>query len=125
MNVSDIIEGSLREEVRRAILLFSALFIAWQVLYFIDLAIGGLDWLVAYLAVLAVMVCFFVLDKQKVSDLGLTKPRPWKRYAFIGFMFAVVYVIYWARLGALIFSTGPTYVIQHGILASPTMPCKH
>lgn len=34
-------------------------------------------------------------------------------------MFAVAYVLYWAGLGALLFSTGPTYVIQHGIFSIP------
>jgi len=109
----------LREEVRKAILLSLALFVTWQALYFVDLAIGGLDWLLAYLTVLAVAICFLILDKQKTSDLGLTKPRPWKRYIIIGFMFAVVYVLYWAGLGVLLFSTGPTYVIQHGIFSMP------
>lgn len=109
----------MRGEVRKAIVLFVVLFITWQVLYFVDLAINGLDWLLAYLVVLAVAICFFILDKQKASDLGLTKPRLWKRYIIVGFVFAVGYVLYWAGLGALVFSTGPTYVIPHGIFSIP------
>jgi len=105
--------------VRKAILLFLILFITWQVLYFIDLMINGLDWLLAYLAVLAVAICFYILDKQKASDLGLNKPRLWRRYIIIGFVFAVGYVLYWAVLGSLIFSTGPTSIIQHGPFTIP------
>lgn len=105
--------------VRKAILLSLALFITWQVLYFIDLVINGLDWLLAYFVVLAVAICFYILDKQKASDLGLMRSRLWRRYVIVSFMFAVGYVLYWAILGALIFSTGPTYVIQHGIFSIP------
>jgi len=104
---------------RKAISLCLVLFITWQGLYFIDVVINGLDWLLAYLAVLAVAICYYILDKQKASDLGLSRPRLWRRYIIVGFMFAVGYVLYWAVLGALIFSTGPTYVIQHGIFSIP------
>jgi len=84
--------------VRKAILLSLALFITWQVLYFIDLVINGLDWLLAYLVDLAVAICFYIIDRQKASDLGLTKSRLWRRYVIVGFMFAVDYVLYWAVL---------------------------
>jgi membrane protease YdiL (CAAX protease family) len=105
--------------VRKAIFLFLVLFITWQVLYYIDLMINGLDWLLAYLVVLAVAICFYLLDKQKASDLGLMRPRLWRRYVIIAFIFAVVYVLYWAVLGARIFSTGPTTIIQHGPFTIP------
>lgn len=109
----------MRGEVRKAILLFLVLFITWQALYFVDWALNGLDWLIAYLVVLAVVISFFVLDKQKASDLGLTKPQHWIRYIIVAFMFAVVYVLYWSGLGALIFSTGPTQIVQHGVFTIP------
>ena len=110
----------LTSGVKKAILLFSVLFLTWQVLYFVALIFPTLNeyWLFAYLAVFAVAICFFVLDKQRVRDLGFTKPKAW-RYIAVGFVFAVVYNVYWAVVGAPIFSTGSIQVIQHGIFSVP------
>jgi membrane protease YdiL (CAAX protease family) len=110
----------LTNGVKKAILLFSVLFLTWQVLYFVALIFPTLNeyWLFAYLAVFAVAICFFVLDKQRVRDLGFTKPKAW-RYIAVGFVFAVVYNVYWAVVGAPIFSTGSIQVIQHGIFSVP------
>jgi membrane protease YdiL (CAAX protease family) len=105
--------------VRKAIFLFLALFITWQVLYYVNLIVNGLDWLLAYLVVLAVAICFYILDKQKANDLGLVRSRLWGRYVIIALMFAVGYVLYWAVLGALIFSTGPISIIPHGPFSIP------
>ncbi len=64
-------------------------------IYIIDWFLNGIDWLLAYSTVLAVITCFFLLDKQRTSDLGLKKPLLWKRYIIIGFVFAVLVVLVW------------------------------
>ena len=86
-------------ELRKVILFFSVVFSTWQVLYIIDWFLNGIDWLLAYLIVLVVVACFFLLDKQRLSDLGLTKPLFWKRYVLIGFVFAVLVIFFWFGIG--------------------------
>jgi membrane protease YdiL (CAAX protease family) len=107
--------------MRKAVSLFLVLFLTWQVLYFVTLSFPTLNeyWLLAYFIALASAVCFFVLDKQKARDLGLTRPKAWKKYVAIGFVLAVFYNVYWAVVGAPVFSTGPTWSIQHGIFSVP------
>jgi len=109
----------LKVEVKKAILLFLVLFSTWQVLYLITFVFPNLDWLLAYSAVLVVAICFFVLDKQNASDLGLKKTQHWVKYIIIGFTFAVFYNLYWAVLGVPIFSTGSKQVAQHGVFTIP------
>lgn len=97
------------------------LFLTWQALYFFALTIPALYnyWLLAYLAVLAVVLCFFVLDRQKVADLGLKKSKAWKKYIVIGFILAVAYILYTFGLGRLIFPAGQVQVVQHGVFSVP------
>jgi hypothetical protein len=109
----------LKVEVGKAILLFLVLFLTWQLLYYVTLIFPSLDWLLAYSVVLAVAICFFVLDKQNAADLGLKKTQHWARYIIIGFMFAVFYDLYWALIGVPIFSTATKQVFQHGIFTVP------
>jgi len=111
----------LKGEIKKAISLFLVLFLTWQVLYLVTLSFPTLSeyWLLAYLVVLAAAVCFFILDKQKARDLGLRKPKAWKKYVAIGFVLAVFYNVYWAVVGAPIFSTGPIWHTQHGIFTVP------
>jgi len=104
----------LKIEVRKALLLFLILFFTWQILYVASWSLGGLDWLLAYSILLAVAVCFFVIDKQKLTDLGFRNPLLLKRYVVIGFMSAVAIVIYWAVLGPLILPTEPRKIFQNG-----------
>lgn len=105
--------------MRKALLFFSVLFSTWQIIYLATSVFPDLDWLIAYFAVLVVAICYFVLDKQKASDLGFKKTQAWKRYVIIALIFAVVYNLYRAGLGALVFSIGPTQVAQHGIFSVP------
>lgn len=108
-------------EVKKAILLFLVLFLTWQILYYISLVFPTLNdyWLFAYLVVLAVAICFFILDKQKPSDLGFKKPKAWKKIIIVGFVLAVVYNLYWVVLGAPIFSLGSILAVQHGAFTIP------
>ena len=82
-------------ELRRVILFFLVVFSAWQLLYVVDWLLNGIDWLLAYSVVLVVVTCFFLLDKQRASDLGLTRPLLWKRYVLVGFVFAVLVIFFW------------------------------
>lgn len=111
----------MKGEIKKAISLFLVLFLIWQVLYLVTLSFPTLSeyWLLAYLVVLAAAVCFFILDKQKARDLGLRKPKAWKKYVAIGFVLAVFYNVYWTVVGAPIFSTGPIWHTQHGIFTVP------
>jgi membrane protease YdiL (CAAX protease family) len=116
-NDGDVLKG----EVKKAISLFLVLFSTWQVLYLVTLSFPTLNeyWLFAYLVVLGAAVCFFILDKQKARDLGLRKPKAWKKYVATSFVFAVFYNVYWAVAGTPIFSTGPILSTQHGIFTVP------
>ncbi|MEM3700120.1 MAG: CPBP family intramembrane glutamic endopeptidase [Candidatus Bathyarchaeia archaeon] len=107
--------------VRKAILLFLVLFLTWHVLYYITFLFPFLSkyWLFAYLVVFMVEVCFFVLDKQKISDLGITKHKAWKKYFIVGFIFAVAYSSYLIVIGASLFSLGPSSTLQHGMFTIP------
>jgi membrane protease YdiL (CAAX protease family) len=107
--------------MKKAVSLFLVLFLTWQVLYLVTLIFPTLNeyWLFAYLVVLAAAVCFFVLDKLKARDLGLRKPKAWKKYVAIGFVLAVFYNVYWAVVGVPIFSTGPIQFTHHGIFSVP------
>lgn len=108
-------------EAKKAISLFVVLFLTWQFIYFVAFVFPVLYdyWLFAYLGVLAVAICFFVLDKQKIGDLGLKKTNIWKTSIIIGFVFAVGYNIYWIVLGAPIFSVGSVRIVSHGIVTVP------
>jgi len=111
----------MRTEIRKAVSLFLILFFTWQFLYLITLCFPILSeyWLLAYLTVLVVAVCFFILDKQNAADLGLRKTRVWKEYVAVGFVLAVFYNVYWVVVGASIFSIGPIWRTQHGIFTIP------
>jgi membrane protease YdiL (CAAX protease family) len=111
----------LNSELRKAILLFVVLFMTWQVLYYTSLIFQTLNdyWLFAYLVVLAVAACFFALDKQKPTDLGLTKPKAWKKYVVIGLVLAAAYNVYWIVVGTPIFSLGSVLAVQHGAFTIP------
>lgn len=66
------------------------------------------------------MICFLIVDKQKVTDLGFWKPSLWKRYMLMGFMFAVFIILYWAGLGALILpTTVKEQIFPYGIFTIP------
>lgn len=91
----------LKAELRKVILFFLVVFFTWQILYVVNWILNGLDWMVAYSIVLVVITCFFNLDKQKTSDLGLKKPPHWKRYMIIGFASAIFIILYWVALSIL------------------------
>jgi membrane protease YdiL (CAAX protease family) len=75
--------------------------------------------LVAYSALLLVLICFFFFSKQKRIDLGLKNPPLWRRYVLIGLVFAVFIVLYWAGLGVLMFPTVPRQIFPYGIFSVP------
>jgi membrane protease YdiL (CAAX protease family) len=108
----------LQVELRKAILFFLVVFSTWQVLYIFNWLLNGIDWLFAYSIVLAVVTCFFLLDKQKMSDLGLKKPLLWKRYVMIGFGFAVLVIIVWFGISLPLPFTAHE-IFGHGILSIP------
>ncbi len=93
-------------------------FLTWQVLYVLNLVLNGIDWLLAYSIVLVVITCFFVLDKQRMSDLGLRKPVLWKRYIVIGFFFAVLVILFWF-LSLLLLPAAVHEIFRYGILSIP------
>lgn len=107
--------------VKKAIWLFLVLFLTWQVIYFVALVFPILYdyWLFAYLGVFAVAICFFVLDKQKMGELGLKKTKIWKASIIIGLVFAVAYNIYWVVLGTPIFSIESVRIVSHGVFSIP------
>jgi len=76
-------------------------------------------WLFSYLIVFTVAVCFFILDKQRINDLGLRRTKAWKRYIIIGFILAAFYNIYWIVVGLPIFSIGPMWHAQYGFFTVP------
>jgi membrane protease YdiL (CAAX protease family) len=92
--------------------------LTWQVLYVVNWVLNGIDWLLAYSIVLVVITCFFILDKQRTSDLGLRKPLLWKRYIIIGFVFAVLVILFWFLS---MFSLPATVheIFRYGILSIP------
>jgi membrane protease YdiL (CAAX protease family) len=106
---------------KKAILLFFVLFITWQAIYCAALIFPILNdyWLISYLAVLVVVVCFFIADKQKMGDLGLKKTKFWKISILIGIAFAVIYNIYWIVMGTPIFSVASVRFASHGIFSFP------
>jgi membrane protease YdiL (CAAX protease family) len=105
--------------IKKAILLFLIVFITWQAIYAVALIFPSLydHWLISYLIVLAVIVCFFALDKQKISDLGLRKNISWKSSIIVGVIFAIIYNVYWVLLGTPILSAGPVRIVSHGIFS--------
>jgi len=111
----------MKDEVKKAFLLFLVLFLTWQGIYLIASAYPILYdyWLLAYLGISAAAICFFALDKQKIGELGLWKPKEWRKGAIIGLVFAVAYNIYWVILGTPIFSLGPVRIVSHGVLSIP------
>jgi len=108
----------LNAELRKVISFFFVVFLTWQVLYVFDQVINRIDWLLAYSIVLVVITCFFILDKQKMSDLGLRKPVLWKRYIVIGFIFAILVILFWF-LGLLLLPATVHEIFQYGILSIP------
>jgi len=108
----------LKAELRKVILFFFVVFLTWQVLYVFDQVINGIDWLLAYSIVLVVITCFFILDKQKIGDLGLKKPLLWKRYVMIGFVFAVLVILFWFSISLPLPFTVHE-IFRYGILSIP------
>ena len=111
----------MRIEVSKAILLFLIVFLSWQILYLTASAYPSLydNWLLAYLAILPVISCFFAIDRQGAQYLGLRRTGFWKRIVIIGLILAAVYQLYWIVLGGPIFSTMPVRFASHGILSIP------
>jgi len=108
----------LKPELRKVILFFFVVFLTWQVLYVCDRLVNGIDWLFAYSIVLIVITCFFILDKQRIGDLGLKKPLLWKRYVIIGFGFAVLIIVVWFGISLPLPFTAHE-IFRHGILSIP------
>ena len=110
----------MKEEVKKAISLFIILFLTWQGLYFITISFPILSqyWLLAYLIVLMVAVCFFILDKQKAGDLGLRKTKFWKKYIAVGFVLAV-------SLQYLLDRTGRIYIFNRSYMAYSAWHLHH
>lgn len=99
-------------------MLFFVLFITWHVLYLANWILNGVDWLLAYSMVLVVIICFFVLDKQEISDLGLKIVTPWRRYVLIGFVFAVFIILIWIGI-SLVFPITFHEIFNYGIWSIP------
>lgn len=101
-------------EVRKAVLLFLTLFVAWHVLYCFTLVSPLSDyWLLAYIIVFVVEVCFFILNRQKASDLGFTKTKAYKKRVAVGLMFAVFYNLYLIVIGTAMFSLEQPLTMQY------------
>jgi len=94
-------------------------FITWQALYIVDWVVNGINWLFAYSIVLVVITCFFILDKQRISDLGLRKLPLWKRYMLIGFILAVLIISIWLGIGPLLLPTTTHEIFNYGIFSIP------
>ncbi len=113
----------MKLETKKAILLFFLLFLTWQVLWFV--AGLGLNTLLGYTAVFAVLVVFLALDGQKARGLGLTRPRYWKRYVAAGFVLAVAFVSYMFALGPALSQGNPELSeplissVGYGVLSVP------
>jgi membrane protease YdiL (CAAX protease family) len=107
--------------VKKALLLFFVVFITWQAIYAVALGVPALYtyWLVSYVIVLAIIVAFFALDKQKISDLGLNRNNFWKLSIAFGVIFAVIYNVYWALAGPPILSAFPVRIASQGIFSIP------
>lgn len=107
--------------VKKAILLFTVVFVTWQAIYAVALVFPALYdyWLISYLIVLAVIVGFYALDKQKINDLGLNKNNFWKLSIILGVIFAIIYNVYWVLVGTPILSTIPVRIVSHGIFSIP------
>jgi len=103
----------LREELVKPVLLFLLLFSTWQVLYVAE-SLLGLDHAVAYLMVLGSATCFFILDHQKMSDLGLRRSPGWQAEVQAGFILAVALVLL-KDAAALATSADPPAILK-GIL---------
>lgn len=108
----------MKAELRKVLLFFLVVFSTWQVLYIFNWFLNGIDWLLAYSIVLVVATCFFLLNKQRTSDLGLQKPLLWKRYVMIGFVFAVLVIVVWFCLSIPLPFTAHE-IFGHGILSIP------
>lgn len=108
----------LKVEAKKALLLFFVLFITWHIIYFANWVLNGIDWLLAYSLVLVVLVCFFVLDKQKLGDLGLERVSMWKRYVLVGFLFAIFIILAWAGI-SLVLPTTFHEIFNYGVWSIP------
>ncbi len=114
-------ENSVKVESRKAILLFIVLFVTWQVLYPL-----GLNTLLGYAIVLAVVAGFLVLDKQSLTQVGLRRTSSWRSYVGIGCVLATIFVMYIFLLGSLLYSNVPPslsrpliFSVGYGVLSVP------
>ncbi len=78
------------------------LFVTWQVLYPI-----GLDTLLGYAIVLAVVAGFLALDKQSLAKVGLRGASGWRSYVGLGCVLAAIFVTYIFVLGSVLYSNAP------------------
>ncbi len=108
-------------QTRKAILLFTVLFVTWQVLYPL-----GLDTLLGYAIVLAVVAGFLALDKQSLAKVGLRRPSGWRNYIGIGCVLAAIFVMYLFVLGSVLYSNVPPslsrpeiFSVGAGVLSVP------
>jgi membrane protease YdiL (CAAX protease family) len=111
----------LDARTRKAILLFVVLFVTWQLLYSL-----GLDTLLGYAIVLAVVVVFLALDKQSLAKVGLRRPSGWTGYVVIGCVLAVIFVTYLFVVGSVLYSNVPPslsrpeiFSVGAGVLSVP------
>jgi membrane protease YdiL (CAAX protease family) len=99
-------------DIRKAIILFLVLFVTWQVLYPL-----GLDTLLGYVIVLAVLVSFLALDKQTLAKVGLRRTPGWRSYVGIGCVLAATFVLYLFLLGSVLYSNASPSLIRPLILS--------
>ena len=111
--------GLLRAELRKVISFFLVVFLTWQVLYVINWVLNGIDWLLAYSVVLLVITCFFILDRQRMDDLGLKMTSFWKRYVLIGFAFAGFVILVWLDISLILLPTTVHEIFNRGLLSIP------
>ena len=105
-------KSPLNVGTRKAILLLTVLFVTWQVLYPL-----GLDTLLGYAIVLAVVAGFLALDKQSLARVGLKRPSGWTGYVAIGCVLAVIFVSYLYLLGSLLYSNVPPSLSRPEIIS--------
>ncbi len=108
-------------ETRKVILLFLVLFVTWQLLYPL-----GLDTLLGYAFVLAVVVVFLALDKQSLAKVGFRRPSGWTGYVVIGCVLATIFITYLFVVGSVLYSNVPPslsrpeiYSVGAGVLSVP------
>ena len=109
----------LRAELRKVILFFLVVFLTWQVLYIVNWVLNGIDWLLAYSVVLVVITCFFILDRQRMDDLGLKMPPFWRRCVLIGFAFAGFVILIWLDISLILLPITVHEIFNRGFLSIP------